>query len=488
MVDPARIRSVNDADRRPEGRYVVYWMIGARRPHWNHSLDHAADLARSHDVPLVVLEALRLGYPWASERLHQFIVEGMIDNARTFSDSPVLYYPYLEPVSGAGRGLLKAIADNAVAVVTDDYPAFFLPAMIEAAGREIPVSLEAVDGNGLLPVRSATKGFTRAYDFRRFLQRNLIPYLDDVPESETPTGVPEAPPGLVDDIAAEWAPMTPGRPVAEVIDGLDLDRSVPAVSTQGGHVAGTGRLASFVADQLSGYLERNHPDDDPSSRLSPYLHFGHVGAHQVFWQVAHQQDWHPGKIGDRRDGGREGWWGMSPAAEGYLDQLVTWRELGLNMCRFESDHESFDAIPEWAQKTLAEHAGDPREHRYSLEELESAATHDEIWNAAQRELLIEGRLHNYLRMLWGKKILEWTDSPRQAFEIMVHLNNKYAIDGRDANSYSGILWVLGKFDRAWGPERPIFGKVRYMSSDNTRRKLRLSGYLAKYSEQGSLFE
>ena len=179
---------------------------------------------------------------------------------------------------------------------------------------------------------------------------------------------------------------------------------------------------------------------------------------------------------------------MSPAAEGYLDQLVTWRELGLNMCRFESDHESFDAIPEWAQKTLAEHAGDPREHRYSLEELESAATHDEIWNAAQRELLIEGRLHNYLRMLWGKKILEWTDSPRQAFEIMVHLNNKYAIDGRDANSYSGILWVLGKFDRAWGPERPIFGKVRYMSSDNTRRKLRLSGYLAKYSEQGSLFE
>jgi deoxyribodipyrimidine photo-lyase len=160
---------------------------------------------------------------------------------------------------------------------------------------------------------------------------------------------------------------------------------------------------------------------------------------------------------------------------------VTWRELCYHYAHHRPDHSSFSSLPDWARATLLEHASDPRPFTYTLEQFEDAATHDEIWNAAQRQLRESGRIHNYLRMLWGKKILHWTSSPEEAWAILVELNNRYAIDGRDPNSYGGIGWVLGRFDRAWGPERPIFGKVRYMSSKNARRKLRLRGYLERWS-------
>ena len=173
---------------------------------------------------------------------------------------------------------------------------------------------------------------------------------------------------------------------------------------------------------------------------------------------------------------------MSPAAEAFLDELVTWRELGFCFCSRRDDYDRYESLPDWARKTLADHAGDSREHCFSQAEFEAAATHDQVWNAAQTQLAREGRLHNYLRMLWGKKILHWSPSPREALDTMIELNNKYAVDGRDPNSYSGIFWVLGRYDRAWGPERPIFGKIRYMSSENTVRKLRMKKYLETYGE------
>jgi len=186
-------------------------------------------------------------------------------------------------------------------------------------------------------------------------------------------------------------------------------------------------------------------------------------------------------VADNAKGARSGWWNMSESAEGFLDELITWRELGFNMSSQQADYTRYSSLPDWAQETLAEHASDAREHVYSLKEFEQAKTHDELWNAAQRQLLVEGRIHNYLRMLWGKKILEWTATPEDALSIMIELNNKYALDGRNPNSYSGIFWVLGRYDRAWGPERPIFGKIRYMTSDSTRRKLRVDGYIEKYA-------
>jgi deoxyribodipyrimidine photolyase len=173
--------------------------------------------------------------------------------------------------------------------------------------------------------------------------------------------------------------------------------------------------------------------------------------------------------------------GMSPAAEAFLDQITTWRELGFNFCHSRKDYDQFESLPMWAQRTLNEHASDPRPFTYSLEEFAGAQTHDSIWNAAQTQLLVEGRIHNYLRMLWGKKILEWTRSPQEALQVMIELNNRYALDGRYPNSYSGIFWCLGRYDHPWGPVRPIFGTVRYMNSASTARKFNVKEYLRKYS-------
>ena len=174
---------------------------------------------------------------------------------------------------------------------------------------------------------------------------------------------------------------------------------------------------------------------------------------------------------------------MSGNAESFLDELVTWRELGFNMCSRRRDFDRYESLPEWAQTTLRIHESDPRPVVYSFDQMRHAETHDPLWNAAQYQLTSTGRMHNYLRMLWGKKILEWSETPRDALDTMLELNNRFAVDGRNPNSYSGIFWVLGRYDRAWGPERPIFGKIRYMTSENTARKLQLSEYLKQFSPQ-----
>ena len=260
------------------------------------------------------------------------------------------------------------------------------------------------------------------------------------------------------------------------------------VAYRGGGPAAAATLAGFVAERLPRYAdERSQPEADAASGLSPYLHFGHLGVHDVFHAVWRDAGWTPARVaGVRATGTRDGWWGLPPPAEAFMDELLTWRELGFGFCHHRDDHDQYESLPAWARASLDAHAGDPRPHRYEVAELEAAATHDPLWNAAQRQLVVEGRIHNYLRMLWGKKILEWSPSPRAALAALVELNNKYAVDGRDPNSSSGIFWTLGRFDRPWAPERPIFGVIRYMSSDNTARKLRVKDYLRRWSAQPQL--
>jgi deoxyribodipyrimidine photo-lyase len=194
-----------------------------------------------------------------------------------------------------------------------------------------------------------------------------------------------------------------------------------------------------------------------------------------------EEDWFFDRLSGKSSGSRSGWWGMSGSSEAFLDQLITWRELGFNMCWQREDYDRYESLPDWALKTLRTHEMDARPYIYDGEAFEGAQTHDPLWNAAQIQLVREGRIHNYLRMLWGKKILHWSPTPRDALGTMIALNDKYALDGRDPNSYSGIFWVLGRYDRAWGPERPIFGKVRYMSSRNTARKVRVKAYVETYA-------
>ena len=479
-----RLRFLNGAPARGDGEFVLYWMTAQRRLHSNFALQFAAERAAALGRPLVILEALRIGYRWASDRLHRFVLDGMRDHAAALAGGSVHYYAYLEPQEGAGGGLIEALSARACEVVTDDYPTSFIPRMLAAAAPRLPVRLTAVDGNGLRPMRRGERVFPTAYLFRRALQAELPALLDEFPEADPLAlhHLPRLPAGTLDEIARRWPPL--GRAAAVDLGALAIDHTVSVAPTEGGRVAALSRMHGFLATGLAGYGEgRNHPDDDGASGLSPYLHFGHLGAHEVVAAVIEHAGWSPARIAPRVNGAKAGWWGLPPGAESYLDELVTWRELGFNFCAQRSEAiDRYEGLPDWTRATLDAHAGDPREAVYELDAFAAARTHDPLWNAAQRQLLREGRMHNYLRMLWGKKILEWSATPRDALATMVELNNRYALDGRDPNSTSGIAWVLGRYDRPWA-ERPVFGVVRYMSSANTARKLRVRGFLERYGPE-----
>jgi deoxyribodipyrimidine photo-lyase len=487
-VPEVRVQAKNEAPVQPTGDYVLYWMIAYRRSRFNFSLERALDWARRLEKPLLVLEALRSDYRWASDRLHRFVLQGMDDNRARFEPAGVLYYPYVEPGRGAGKGLLETLAARAAVVVTDEFPTFFLPRMVARAAARVNVRLEQVDSNGLLPLRAAERVFSTAFSFRRFLQKSLPAHLSDFPRADPLRGarLPRSP-RLPRSIVRRWPPATDAmlRGEASALARLPIDHTVAPTQSQGGARAAEAALDRFLNERLSKYAEeRNHPDEEVTSGLSPYLHFGHISAHEVVARLVRRQGLTLPEVGSARPtGGRAGWWGMSESAEAFLDQLVTWRELGFNFCWQREDHDGYESLPDWARETLRRHARDRRKHIYRLEEFARAHTHDRIWNAAQVELRRDGRIHNYLRMVWGKKILEWTRSPEEALEVMLELNNRYALDGRDPNSVSGIFWVLGRYDRAWGPERPIFGKIRYMSSEATARKLRLRDYLRRYAPE-----
>ncbi|HEY0510658.1 MAG TPA: deoxyribodipyrimidine photolyase [Thermoanaerobaculia bacterium] len=481
-IPDIRIRTCNSGTLWKREDFVLYWMIASRRLEWNFGLERAAELARRLAKPLVILEPLRCGYRWANDRLHRFVIDGMADHAARLAGTDVLYYPYVEPEPGAGKGLLEALAILSCVVVTDDYPAFFLPRMVAAAAARLPVRLEAVDSNGLLPLRAADRDFYAAHHFRRFLQKTLPEHLGQFPD-EDPLAAPLPPrlKGLPAGILKRWPPASPGLLAGGTLAALPIDHSVPPVpGTQGGDAAGARTLARFLDERLERYGERNDPGEEVTSGLSPYLHFGSVSPHQVFAALAASERWTPERFGHWTTGAREGWWGMSPSTEKFLDEVVTWREIGYNTAFYREDFERYESLPEWARATLDGHERDRRPYLYSPGELEAGRTHDPLWNAAQGQLREEGRIHNYLRMLWGKKVLEWSPSPRVAIEILTHLNNKYALDGRDPNSCSGIFWCFGRYDRPWAPERKIFGTVRYMSSESARRKLRVDEYVARY--------
>jgi deoxyribodipyrimidine photo-lyase len=484
-VPTIRIRLLNDAPVNNTGRYVLYWMIACRRSTWNFGLQHAGEWARKLNKPLVILEPLRCDYRWASDRLHGFILDGMADNAQRFAAAPALYHPYVEPERDAGKGLLVELSREAGLVVTDEFPVFMMPHMVRAAVRQLSVRLEQVDSNGLLPLRAAEQVFTSAYSFRRFLQKQLHPHLQAFPKPD-PLGDLMLPhlEELPREITRRWPAATVKLLAGDraALAALPIDHAVSTVPTKGSTTAAEVLLEQFITSRMARYHEaRNLPEADATSGLSPYLHFGHLAAHQIFDCVMSDEQWSPAEPAGKPTGSRTGWWGVSEGAEAFLDQLITWRELGFNMCSKWEHFDQYQSLPDWARQTLAQHANDPRPYVYRLEEFAAGETHDPLWNAAQMQLVREGRIHNYLRMLWGKKILEWSRTPQEALTTMIELNNKYALDGRDPNSYSGIFWILGRYDRPWGPERRIFGKVRYMSSQNTARKLPVQDYINWYA-------
>ncbi len=476
-----RLRILLDRPPAPDAAYVLYWMTANRRLRWNWALDRALEWSRRLGLPLLIFEPLGVEYPYASIRLHRFALDGMRDHRDALRDSPVGYLPWVERERGEGRGLLAALAARAAVVVGDDLPGFIQPGLLRGAVRGLTVRLEVVDAAGVVPLRFPGRTFTTAYSFRRWLQKNLREFLASRPFAEIEDDGLSVFPGLPVEVTARWPVASDALlDASEGLEALPIDHRVPIVAeSPGGPVEAHRRLDVFLRERIDRYGERNHPDVEAASTLSPWLHWGHLAAHEVVQTVLDREGWTPARLAEEAAGKREGWWGLSEGAEGFLDEILTWREIGLNGAATIPDPKSWGSLPEWARVTMEAHAADPRPGDYSLDELRDARTEDPIWNAAQRQLRQDGIIHNYLRMLWGKKILEWSATPQEALEILFELNDRYALDGRDANSISGIMWTLGRYDRGW-PERAVFGKVRSMSSDSTRRKLQLKGYLNRY--------
>lgn len=317
------------------------------------------------------------------------------------------------------------------------------------------------------------------------MQKNILDCLLSLPEENPLTSrkLPELK-KLPSSVTKRWKPADlEGLLDHDGISQLPIDHSVqPSPVVTGGSFAAAERLERFLGGGMERYDDdRNHPDETATTGLSPHLHFGHIAAHEIVSGVLDREAWTPDQA-SQANGKNHGFWNTTGPAEAFLDQVLTWREMGFNMAFREPDrYDKLDSLPDWAKKTIAETADDPREHVYSLEQFERAETHDPLWNAAQNQIARQGVMHNYMRMLWGKKIYQWSESAEQALEVMEHLNNKYGLDGRDPNSYGGIFWVLGRYDRAWGPKRPIFGSLRYMTSDSARKKLRLKRYEKEFS-------
>lgn len=478
----SRVYKRKVGEPKTDGRYVLYWMHSNRRLYSNFALEYAVAWANKLDKPLVILETLVADYPWASDRFHQFMIDGMKEKSDDCARRGVSYYSYLEPEAGAWKGLVERVSDDACIVISDEYPAFIQPGFNRDLEKVITVPYTTIDSCGMIPLAMTDKAPYSAYLFRKVVQKYFQDAWSHMPAVDPLDELKNRHVKLSSSIFQRWPQLTSAADWVDLSPSFfDIDHTVGALAYSGNRSTGLKRLDDFIDRHLARYgTERNDPDASASSGMSPFLHFGTVGEHEIVKKILDQQPngWSSDTL-EYAGGKSEGFFGGHPYVEKYLDELITWRGVGFHYAHHDPDYDKFESLPDWAQKTLNEHIKDERPVLYTLDELENAQTYDPIWNAAQRELVRDGIIHNYLRMLWGKKILEWTPDPETALAYMIELNNKYAIDGRDPNSYSGIFWCLGRFDRPWF-ERPIFGTIRYMSSDSTKKKVKLSRYLAKY--------
>jgi deoxyribodipyrimidine photo-lyase len=451
-----RTTTLNNYALNIQGRYVLYWMQMYKRSSHNHALNKAIHIANELKLPLVVYEGLKYYYPWASDRLHTFILEGVEEKQAAFTKMGIRYLFYLQKDKDAPGNVVADLAREAALLVTDDFPCFIIPEHNRHIAQRVQIPVLAVDSNGMIPMSLLQKEEYAARTIRPKIHR-LLPGF--VAPMKTPTVHVRA--TDLDLACPETEVAASG--LAQLVAACSIDHSVaPSEVYAGGEAAARKRLKHFVAHILPHYDEwRNRPERDGCSRLSPYLHFGAISAQQIYQAVVEAE-------------------APQAAKDAYLEELIVRRELSFNFTRHNSQYASLEALPQWVKGTMNKHAADKRPVVYTPEQMEAGTTGDTLWNATQHELRRTGELHNYMRMLWGKKIIEWTPSYEEAFALMEHLNNKYALDGRNPNSYAGILWCFGKHDRAWGPERPVFGTLRYLSSDSWRRKVDAKAYIAKY--------
>ncbi|MEM9941194.1 MAG: FAD-dependent oxidoreductase [Planctomycetota bacterium] len=452
-----RVRIVREIPDSPDPEFIVYWMRNAVRTDENPALEVACQLANQFDVPLLVYHALSEHYRYASDRHHQFILEGAADVQKQFDELEIQYAFHLATPEDRESHLIT-LGNQAGWVVTEDMPVDparrFLQRFIESTQAQVI----AVDTACIAPMQRVGKAYTRAFKFRSATKKLYRERLTR-PWPQTKLQAKQ--------LDLDRIPFEPinfeNLSIPELVSKCAIDHSVgPVYDTPGGSAAGYDRWNKFLAKGIFGYAKkRNNALIDGVSRMSAYLHYGMVSPMRLGREAANLD--HPGP-------------------EKYLDELLIWRELAYAFCFYTEDHDQWSAIPEWAQKTLIQHSGDLRQEVYSWEQLARAQTGDDFWNAAQLSLLRQGELHNNVRMTWGKAILNWTSTPQKALKTIIDLNHRYALDGRDPASYGGILWCLGQFDRPFDPSVSIFGTVRPRYTQDHARRLDTDRYYLKVSK------
>ncbi|MDX2032826.1 MAG: deoxyribodipyrimidine photo-lyase [Blastocatellia bacterium] len=433
----------------PEGRCVVYWMQRAQRALDNPALELAMRAANELRRPLAVFFGLHPGYPNANLRHYQFLFEGLAETKDRVEalGAAFVFRPFPDhDLIGFCREV------GACLVIGDENPMREPEGWRRSAAEKLRVPFWTVDADSIVPTKHFPKEEYAARTIRPKIHRLLPEYLR---MEETPRAV------------VLWREADRPKGAAldreRVLSALPLDRSTQPVSHfKGGTTAGLNLLKTFIGNGLRRYdTARNLPDQPGTSGLSAYLHFGHLGPHTIALAV--------------RDADAPG-----EAVDAYLEELIVRRELAINYVARNPNYDKLSGCHAWALKSLAERAADKREFLYAERQFESAETHDPLWNAAQKEMAITGRMHGYLRMYWAKKILEWTPSAEEAFDIAVRLNDRYELDGRDPNGYTGIAWAIGgKHDRPWAPARPIFGMIRYMAASGCARKFDVKAYIRR---------
>jgi deoxyribodipyrimidine photo-lyase len=415
-----------------------------RRVESNHALAFAVELANRYELPVLFYEGLTCSYPYASDRFHSFLLEGVPETARRCEKLGIGYHFELRRTRSSPNDAVYRIAKEAGAIVTDDYPTFIAREHNARVPAKLDIPYYAVDSSCIVPTAYFTKQEWAAYTIRPKIRKVLGEYLQ-----------PAAPIR----VKRKWV----GRAIdvqSPAIAECEIDHSVtPSTEFRGGRKEALNRLKRFLENNLRRYARhKNEPSEHATSGLSPYLHFGHISSLEVALAVKEYAAEH--KL----------------IADEFLEELIVRRELAFNFARFSPRLDSLDALPDWARATLRVHDRDKREVVYTRDQFERADTHDALWNATQRELLTRGKIHGYYRMYWGKKIIEWSATHEEALATMIYLHDKYALDGRDPNTYTNILWCFGLHDRPWF-ERPIFGTVRYMALSGMQRKTDVAAYI-----------
>ena len=447
-----RVQLLNDKSANNDGKYILYWMQMFKRTTHNHALNFAIQQANERKIPLVVYEGLKFYYPWASDRFHTFILEGVEEKRAAFENLGIKYVFYLQKDDKSPKDTVAKIAKDAALIITDDFPCFIIPKHNEAIVKKAEIPVYAVDSNGVIPMSRFEKEEYAAYTIRPKIKKILHEYLKPFEEEKLIVRADKLKIDCPDTEITE-------KNIVKLVAECAIDHDVKASTVYlGGTANGRKRLNKFLKEILTDYDNgRNKPEKDGSSRLSSYLHFGFLSSLEIALAV---------KDADAKQ----------ESKDAYLEEIIVRRELSYNFTRFNPQYDSLKSLPDWVQKTMREHVDDKREIVYSLEEMENCQTYDELWNASQREMNVTGEIHNYVRMLWGKNVIAWTRNYEEAFAILEHLNNKYCLDGRNPNSYAGILWCFGKHDRPW-MKRPVFGTMRYMTSGSTGKKFNSKQYI-----------